>query len=129
MHHRHLPRDLDFAASAIIDILWLSRPVNPVAPTVFHCFGRKALLDDDCWLFRKNLILECAAISEWAAFIVSISRHFVLIPVFNFRSFHLLWISVVAVCIQNLFTSQLSFWTAIVMLNLVICHCISVILS
>ena len=64
MHHRHLPRDLDFAASAIIDILWLSCPVNPVAPTVFHCFGRKALLDDDCWLFRKNLISECAAISE-----------------------------------------------------------------
>ena len=64
MHHRHLSRDLAFAASAITDTLWLSRHVNPAAPTVFHCFGRKALLDDDCWLFRKNLISECAAISE-----------------------------------------------------------------
>ena len=84
MHHRHLSRDLAFAASAITDTLWLSRPLNPVAPTVFHCFGRKALLDDDCWLFRKNPISECAAISECATIIVSLLCHSLLIPVFNF---------------------------------------------
>ena len=80
--HRHLFRDLALAASAITDILWLYRPVNPLAPTVFHCFGRKALLDDDRWLFRKNLISECAAI------IVSNSCHSMSIPVFNFLMFH-----------------------------------------
>ena len=84
MHHRHLSRDLAFAASAITDTLWLSRHVNPAAPTVFHCFGRKALLDDDCWLFRKNLISECAAIAECAAIIVSLLCHSLLILLFNF---------------------------------------------
>ena len=80
--HRHLFRDLALTASAITDILWLYRPVNPIAPTVFHCFGRTALLDDDRWLFRKNLISECAAI------IVSTSCHSMSIPVFNFLMFH-----------------------------------------
>ena len=58
-HHRHLLRDPASADYAITEIPWLYRPLNPISPTVFHCFGRKALLDDDRWLFRKNLISEC----------------------------------------------------------------------
>ena len=81
-HHRHLLRDPASADYAITEIPWLYRPLNPILPTVFHCFGRKALLDDDRWLFRKNLISECAAI------IVSTSCHSMSIPVFNFSMFH-----------------------------------------
>ena len=65
-HHRHLLRDPASAAYAITEIPWLYRPVNPLLPTVFHCFGRTALLDDDRWLFRENCSSACIkAICVW----------------------------------------------------------------